>query len=229
MGFEYKANWNVRKDTCWYDSSKVPEQMLLGAKGVLWPVLEKSDHFPVLDALIQETKDDSFSMLDIGCGAAELSRLYPEFYYTGADLPNIIKEVSMKMHPQNSYISFDIYGDNTDFIKDYDLIVMNAFIDVLEKPTAALSMVLTKSPKYVIMHRQCFNDKKKTHLYQYPSYGGAESFQSVINREEFSKILEESQFEILKELTLNYGPPPGYETSDFTKENYTRSILMRRK
>ena len=220
---------NVKKDTCWYDSTKVPEQMLLGAKGVLWPVLEKSDHFPVLDSLIKETKDDAFTLLDIGCGAAELSRLYPNFYYTGADLPNIIKEVSMKMHPQNSYIPFDIYEDNPGFANDYDVIVMNAFIDVLQKPTLCLSKVLTEAPKYVILHRQAFSDKRETHLYKYPSYGNVDSYQSVINRDEFSKLLDEKGFEIVKELQLPYGPPPGYETSAFAKENYTRSILMRRK
>jgi hypothetical protein len=219
----------VKKDTCWYDSAKVPEQMLLGAKGVLWPVLEKSDHFPVLDSLISEAKEGAFTLLDLGCGAADLSRLYPNFYYTGADLPNIIKEVSMKMHPQNSYIPFDIYEDSPEFIKDYDVIVMNAFIDVLEKPTLCLSKILTFSPKYVILHRQAFSDKRETHLYRYPSYGGVDSYQSVINRDEFSKLLEEREFEIVKELPLHYGPPPGYETSAFTKENYTRSILMRHK
>ena len=225
----YKNIPNVTKDTCWYDSSNVPEQMLLGAKGVLWPVLEKSDHFPVLDSLISETKEDAFTLLDLGCGAADLSRLYPNFYYTGADLSNIIKEVAMKMHPQNSYVSFDIYDDKAEFIKDYDVVVMNAFIDVLQKPLIGLSKVLTHGSKYVILHRQAFSDTRETHLYRYPSYGGVDSYQSVINRKQFSELLEEKEFEIVKELPLHYGPPPGYETSAFTKENYTRSILMRRK
>ena len=76
------------------------------------------------------------------------------------------------------------------------------------------------------MHRQCFNDKKKTHLYQYPSYGGAESFQSVINREEFSKILEESQFEILiREYYAAFGLTAVTTISNTTVNRLTKVML----
>tara|TARA_R110001583_G_scaffold50847_2_gene158679 strand:- start:1237 stop:1872 length:636 start_codon:yes stop_codon:yes gene_type:complete len=210
---------SINKDTCWYDSKSVPEQMLLGAKGVLWPVLEKSDHFPVLNTLMSSINNDAFTLLDIGCGAAEISRIYPSYYYTGADLAHIIKEVARKMHPQNSYVSFDIYEDDCHFIKDYDLVVMNAFIDVLEKPVTGLTKVLTNAPKYVLMHRQTFNDEKETHLYKYPSYGGVDSYQSVINRKEYSDLQSQAGFEIVNELRLDFNPEKGY----------TSSILMRKK
>jgi len=210
---------SINKNTCWYDSKKVPEQMILGAKGVLWPVLEKSDHFPVLNTLMSLIDDDTFTLLDIGCGAAEISRIYPKYYYTGADLPHMIREVAMKMHPQNSYIPFDIYEDDCGFIKDYDLVAMNAFIDVLEKPVEALTKVLTKAPKYVLIHRQTFNDEKETHLYKYPSYGGVDSYQSVINRNEYLSLQKKTGFEIVSELKLDFNPDKGY----------TSSILMRKK
>jgi len=210
---------SINKDTCWYDSKRVPEQMLLGARGVLWPVLEKSDHFPVLNNLMSFVPSDVFTLLDIGCGAAEISRIYPNYYYTGADLTHIVKEVAMKMHPQNSYVPFDIYENDCLFIKDYDLVVMNAFIDVLEKPVIGLTKVLTNAPKYVLMHRQTFNDEKETHLYKYPSYGGVDSYQSVINRKEFLDLQSKTEFEIVQELKIDYNPEKGY----------TSSILMRKK
>tara|TARA_R110002020_G_scaffold78506_5_gene197424 strand:- start:135 stop:773 length:639 start_codon:yes stop_codon:yes gene_type:complete len=210
----------VDETTCWYEDERGPEQMLLGAKGALWPVLEKSDHFPVLSELITIAQRDSFTLLDIGCGAAEVSRVYKNFYYTGVDLPNIIKEVAMKMHPHNSYISFDIYDENQDtsFIAEYDLIVMNAFIDVLERPVYGLEKVLTKASKYVLIHRQTYHDEKETYLSKHPSYGGT-SYQSIINRNVFEDLLKKYSFENVKELRLDYNPEIGY----------TSSILLRRK
>ena len=188
--------------TCWYDNDKCPEQMIHGAIGRLWPILENSDHFPVLSELMNSTSEDCVSLLDIGCGAAEMSRIYPNYFYTGADLKNIIENVAMKMHPDKSYINFDIYADSEkcDFISSFDIVVMNAFIDVLEFPVCGLESVLKHASKYVILHRQEV-DGQETRVIKNPSYGGL-TYHSIINRGDFEGLLAEYSFEIVKETAI---------------------------
>ena len=169
---------NIDKSTCWYDVKKCPEQMILGAKGELWPVLKNSDHFPRLKDLIKTTSKDCTTLLDLGCGAAELSRLFPEYFYVGADLKQILENVSMKMNPGKNYIDFDIYNNETcSFINEYDIVVMNALIDVLEHPLFGLKNVLSNSQKYVSL-----------------------TYHSIINLKEFEELLEEYDFSIVKEV-----------------------------
>ncbi len=188
--------------TCWYDNDKCPDQMILGATGHLWPTLENSDHFPVLDALMNTVDSECVSLLDIGCGAADLSRIYPEYFYTGVDLKNIIENVAMRMHPDKSYINFDIYADSEkcDFISSFDIVVMNAFIDVLEFPVYGLENVLKHASKYVILHRQEV-DGQETRVIKNPSYGGL-TYHSIINRDDFEGLLAEYSFEIVNEAAI---------------------------
>ena len=161
----------IDTSTCWYDDDTCPKQMIQGAKGYLWPILEKSDHFPILDSLIRTIDEGCTSLLDVGCGAAEISRIYSQYFYVGADLKNIIQNVSRRIHPEKRYISFDIYADTCEFISDFDIVVMNAFIDVLEMPIFGLEAVLKNATKYVVLHRQEV-DEKQTRVIKNPSYGG---------------------------------------------------------
>lgn len=196
-------NTNIDKDTCWYDTTTCPEQMILGARGVLWPVLKQSDHFPVLKDLIKTTQNSAVTILDLGCGAAELSDVFVEYFYVGADLENIIEDVAMKLHPDKNYISFDIYAgaDACSFIGDYDIVVMNAFIDILQYPIIGLENVLINAQKYVIIHRQRFDDENSTDVIKNPSYGGS-TYQSIINSNEFQTIIRKHKFRIVKELNV---------------------------
>ena len=182
--------------TCWYNDT-CPEQMIKGAKGILWPVLEKSDHFPVLDLLMQNIDDSCLTMLDIGCGAAELSRIYSNYFYVGADLKNIILDVSMKMHPEKRYISFDIYKDDCKFVADYDIVVMNAFIDILEYPIFGLEAILKHAKKYIILHRQEI-DNNLTRVIKNSSYGGT-TYHSIINKKDFNDLLDKYNFDIISQ------------------------------
>jgi hypothetical protein len=190
----------IDSSTCWYNDDVCPEQMIQGAKGLIWPVLEKSDHFPILDSLIQIINDDCTSLLDIGCGAAEISRIYPQYFYVGADLKNIIQNVSTRVHPEKRYVVFDIYNDECEFISDYDIIVMNAFIDVLEFPIFGLETVLKHANRYVVLHRQEV-DSQQTRIIKNPSYGGV-SYHSIINKISFDYILNKHSFEIVKQLPV---------------------------
>ena len=189
---------HIDKTTCWYNRNKSPEMMLSGAKGILWPKLEYSDHIGVLKNLLDKIPTTEKSLLDVGCGAAELSRVFPEYFYFGADLENTIKDVSMVMHPDANFIIFDVYESpqSCNFIAEYDIVVMNAFIDVMQYPIKALENILMNAKKYVIIHRQEVDNNGSTRVVTNPSYGGF-TYHSIINCNEFNKILEKYNFKIL--------------------------------
>ena len=163
-------NLEIDTTTCWYDSNECPEYMILGAQGKFWPVLEKSSHFPVLKSLLEQIPEECITLVDVGCGAAELSRVVDRFFYVGADLENIIEKVARKMYPHRKYVSFDIYGgpEEAKFVSDYDVVVMNAFIDVLQYPLVGLKNILTNAQNYVILHRQEFDSSGMTRIEKKP-------------------------------------------------------------
>ena len=142
----------IDKKTCWYNTAKSSEMMIRGAAAELpgWKRLEHSDHFPALKSLVDELQGECITLLDVGCGAAEVSRVF-NFFYVGADLDDVIKNVSRKVHPSKRYIAFDIYDErqDLDFLSEYDIILMNAFIDVLQHPAYGLRRILKKAQKYV--------------------------------------------------------------------------------
>ncbi len=193
-----KKKYNT--DTCWYDKKTTPKQMILGAQGVLFPILEHSDHFSILKTLVSHIPKMS-SIVELGCGAAEFSRVFPEYFYIGADLPHIVNAVSRAVNPSNTYITFDIYKDNIDFVEEYDVVLMNAFIDVLEKPLECFEKVLMMSRK-IILHRQLFSEYKSTSIKLNPSYGGT-TYQSIINFIEFENMLDIYHFKIEQHIKHN--------------------------
>lgn len=173
---------------CWYNEDIVPGEMIRGAKAEIegWCVLEETPHFIVLKELLEIT--GSKSIVDIGCGAAELSRVFPDFQYVGVDLPHIIDKVSKKMHPNNQYIYCDAIDSDFAFIKNKGTVVMNSFLSELEKPLVILENILSNADRYIIIHRQELTEKE-SYLEEYKSYGGMKTTRSFINRQEFTTLL----------------------------------------
>jgi len=189
------------KTTCWYDDKTTPKKMLEGARGRLWPVLEESDHFPILDELINTMLKqcaECVSLAEVGCGAADFQRVFTQFFYTGIDLPHIIDKVAKVHQPMGRYIKCDVYKNDMKFLREYDVVLMAAFIGVLEHPVMALRRVLMQSKKYVILHRQDLT-RKKSYFKNHDSYGGT-TLQSFINYFVFIEVLKETGFEISKEI-----------------------------
>ena len=128
-------------------------------------------------------------ILDLGCGAADMSRWMGEnVTYTGSDLPHIIDNVANVYAPNQNYIKCDVMKDNISFIADYDLVVTNALLDVLDMPTFALERIMFQNPKYFILHRQLvdFNEDKSNTVQtskfsMLNTYGGHPPPSSVIH------------------------------------------------
>lgn len=195
---------------CW-NSNKIYESMLAGAKGKIFPKLEDSSHWPVLKNYLDiVSQKGSKNLCDLGCGAASLGLLYDKLDYTGADLPNIIDNVS-KINAKNlNFIKFNIY-DNVNFLKEFDCIVLNAFIDVMKNPVEILDKILSCSVKHIIIHRQHIGNQTKSWLTN--SYNNMTSYQSQISINDLNNLIDkykyipikqnkiDSQFSILLEKT----------------------------
>ena len=183
--------YQLRDKDCWYEDCY--EEMKKGVRGESFPKLINSDHYPVLNSLFKEC---NFSkLLDIGCGGGGLSEVVNGEYYTGVDLPSIIENVAEKLFPNTRFIKCNALVDDLSFIKKYDLIVMNAFIDVLQNPIEVLNKILNHSSGDIIIHRQVFTDDI-THTTKHYSYGGF-AYHSIINRNEFTNLLKQKNYKIV--------------------------------
>jgi hypothetical protein len=190
--------YNEKFKFCW-DEEASYQQMLDGARGILFPSLLNSDHVHILRQLI--TAAAPKNLIDLGCCSAEASLLATNFKYVGADLENIIENVSKVMHPEVDYVKFDASKSNFDFVKDYDAVLMNAFIDVLENGDIVLDKVLSKSKK-VILHRQKIAEKTKCEIKD--SYG-AKTYSFTIGSFDFENILKKNNFAITHFFNWNNG------------------------
>lgn len=199
------------KKICWNDKEVCPEEMLKASRGVYWAVLEKNqDHFPILKKLLSKAfadcSDVPINIADVGCGAGDLGRVIVRetdwrdhfLTYEGFDLSHIIEKVSKVANPNNKYENFDAYDPAQDFsfLNKYQVVVMNAFIDVLERSVEVLRKVLLNAGDYVILHRQTFDENGKTRTTEHSSYGSI-SYQSIINKKEFEDLLLETGFEVV--------------------------------
>jgi hypothetical protein len=172
--------------TAWFNNDVLPNEMIRGAKAEIpgWKVLEESEHFKVLDSIIKKINPES--ICDIGCGSAEVGRIYKNLKYCGVDLPHIIQNVAKKLNPNNFYIEADA-EDSFDFsfVEQYDVILMNSFISELTEPLKFLKKLLIYNVNYVIIHRQSLTESN-THLENYTTYGGIQTTNSQINLDDLN-------------------------------------------
>ena len=179
------------KETCWYDP-KIASNLLRAYD-------HSADfhltHIKTFQAILKQLPPNQ-SIIDIGCGGAKISTLCKKHTYVGADLSFIIDGVAKIKHPELTFISMDAETTNWEFISKFDVVLLNAFIDVMEFPLDALTKVLSKASKYVWIHRQELSITKKTHLIANNSYGG-QTFHSIINAMEFNKLYQSHGFELV--------------------------------
>lgn len=188
----------IDKTTCWYNESNCKVALgyasKLGLDNVAYPY--------VLNGLVSLAieNDKKLNVLDIGCGSAALQTMdiiKNNFEYCGVDMPLTIDNISNVMYPNANYIKCDIV-EETDlgFIGFYDLVIMNAVIDVMQHPIEVLAKILSFAKKDVIIHRQRIT-YKNTFVEKHPSYGG-ETFCSIINEDDFRAVVWDNSFEIVK-------------------------------
>lgn len=165
-------------------------------------LIHETEHVSVLkntiNQLLNLENKRPLSVIDIGCGTAQISLLFEKLYfeYEGCDLPHVLEHCAQKWHSENIYYPLNAAVSPFAFVKNYDIVLTNAFIDVMENPIEILSKILANANKYVIVHRQEISKEKPTHCTQNPSYGGI-TWHSIINENDFNKLLQDYGFEII--------------------------------
>jgi len=164
--------------------------------------LEKTSHFLELSKLISYCEPIN-SIVDIGCGVADLGRIYNNKKYLGLDLSNIINNVSKLKNPDLNYVYFNANSEQIPVeIKEYDMIVMNSFLSELSNPINFLEKLFVYNNKYIIIHRQDFTDTD-TFTREYSSYANLKSTNSYINFKEFQNCAKNFNYDVKLKISLN--------------------------
>jgi hypothetical protein len=187
-----------------WHSQKMPEAMM----STCFPHIVRSDHFRSLKICFDNIKNAK-TLIDLGCGKAEVAEAFPEYEYLGADLPHIIQNVSKKTRTLLEYIEFDALIDSMDFISKYDVVLMNGFLSEIPQADFVLNKVLSHAKNYVIVHRQAIGENQQYEPYS--TYGGMstvrytfaqEKFKSIVQLNGFSEILNIQSIGNLRSLVL---------------------------
>ena len=195
--------------TAWFNDAVLPAAMLNSG----FKPLHQSDHYEALDKCMSMAEGDS--LLDIGCGIAEVATTFPEYKYTGADLSHIIEQAARVKNPQTNFIAFNANKDTYDFVRDYDIVLMNSFISEMPDWYRCLNNVLYNSKGYVIIHRQEVTSDS-SYLREYTTYAGLKTTNSVINYDELKRVFYFNGFDIV------------YETNSFPNNQKQKTFLLRR-
>lgn len=207
----------IDKTTCWYNSDSIQEMnkffdMYRGNEEVL-------KHLITFSKLLSDTElEKNAKLLDLGCGTAMLSAYCEGFKYYGADLSHVIENSAMKFFPQYFYKHCELYEDDLSWISEFDVVVMNGVLDVMDNPIDILEKVLKNATGYVIIHRQEITENGQTSVHKNGSYGG-QTYHSIINKTDFEDVCDRNNFNIYKNLNLYYT----------NWENNGNSLLLKRR
>jgi len=182
--------------TCWHTDISILNMLSAYNKN---PDLLNTEHGRRLQDLTEQLS--CLKCIDIGCGSANANVLFKN--YTGLDLPYIIDNLSKKTNPELNYIRCNAETDYINFLIYYDVVLLNAFIDIMKYPLKMLDKILKYAKNYVIIHRQEITEHGDTKAILNQSYGG-HTWHSIINRKDFDNLIKKHNFEILKEVNLGF-------------------------
>jgi hypothetical protein len=170
----------------WEEDDDIINQMISGSNGTLWGKrLEQAGHYPLLRECLNVTGQNGL-LIDLGCGAGDVSRVWMGDYL-GIDLDWVIEKVA-KVCNQANYLSANL-SESIPQLPRSKCILMNAFLDVLENPIPVLNSVLDNADtEWVIVHRQKIGYEDGLTLG--PSYGGAIIPASIISIDSLKLIMK---------------------------------------
>jgi len=203
----------VDTSSCWYQRDSLYKSMNDAISK--HPPLEQIGHGKVLISLVNMVDEEGLKFLDCGTGGALSHTIVKKSEWTGCDLEHVIENVSKKCFPNLDYFSCDLINEDLTFMKDFDILLFNAILDIMEQPLLLLDKILKNSKKYVIIHRQDMLKYIPHHLSKQESYGGF-TYHTMINREKFNEILKNNNFIIKKEEESGLGL------------KYNRSFLLKK-
>lgn len=170
----------------WSENDMIIDQMIKGSTGELWGNrLEQSAHYPLLKSILEDIGHKGL-LIDLGCGAGDVSRTW-HGEYLGADLSWVIERVAKVCNTTAQYISLNAQNDDLTSLPKCRCVLMNALLDVLEKPEEVLRKVCeTVDTDYVVVHRQKIAEIPEIRYGK--SYGDAIVAVSTLSEESLKKI-----------------------------------------
>ena len=196
--------------TAWFNKSTLPHAMINSG----FRPLSQSDHFKALNSCFEMISGEE-SLLDLGCGIAEVGSTFTEYSYTGADLPHIIDQAARERNPDLDFVYFDADESSYEFINKYDIILMNSFISEIPNWYKTLSHVLVNAKRYIIIHRQEITDEP-TFLQNYKTYANLTTTKTVINYSDLILLFQRSGYEVELEI------------DSFPHKNQQKTFLLRK-
>ena len=196
-------------ETAWFNDNILPTAMLNSG----FKPLNQSDHFTALDKSLKMSKGKT--LLDLGCGIAEVGSTFTEFDYTGADLPHIIENAARVKNPNLNYAYFNANEDEYVFLNNYDIVLMNSFLSEIPDWFRVLSKVLMEAKDYVIIHRQEITSDSNF-LQEYRTYGNLITPKTVLNYSDLTMLFERMGFKLLLEI------------DSFAYKNNQKTFLLQR-
>lgn len=192
---------------CWRDN-RCYGKMLKAARKKR---LETAKHWPALRQLLDLARGRRRTwLMDVGCGAGALlniASVREQFNYTGVDMPQIIDQVVHLFHTPDRWAHFIwkeiVPGVPMMHLSAYNIVVLNAFIDVAARPLEMLDTILGSCTGDVILHRQLVTDGP-TQISTSKSYGGR-TYCTVLNRGDLCRLLRRHRLEILEEIPSGIG------------------------
>ena len=171
----------------WQENDDIVDQMIKGSSGELWGFrLEQSSHFPLLKAAFDYVGNKG-TLLDLGCGAGDVSRTW-DGNYTGADLDWVINRVAKVCNPTANYISINAGIDTIGLLPKADTILMNAFLETFENPHEMFESIVKMGFKNIIIHRQKLSNDKFS-LESRDSYGNSNILSSIMSLSDIQKCV----------------------------------------
>ena len=188
--------------TAWYNP-EITSDMVKGARCELegWRKLEEADHFPALERLLKIIPPNFKKLADLGCGAGEVSRVFPDYEYTGFDLPHIIVNVAQEINPTATYKKIDINDVDFNIFSSYDIILCNSFISELPNGDAILKSLFAARPKYILLHRQEISHES-IHCEDYKTYGNLTTPKCILSNQFFTETLLSHDFSPLQAFNI---------------------------
>jgi hypothetical protein len=170
-----------KNKTAWHNQ-KMPKSMM----DAHFPHVVNSDHFKAIKQCFGHISEAK-SLIDLGCGKAEISDAFPEYKYCGADLPHIIQKVSKISKSSLEYVEFDAIIDSMNFVSSYEVVLMNSFLSELPNANTVLKRVLNHAKNYVLIHRQAIEEDQRNELYD--TYGNLPTVRYTFSKQEFDSIV----------------------------------------
>lgn len=187
-------------EDCWHMEECVAEMNRFFDEHILNQ--DTQPHYKPFTDLLNECEKGT-RLMDIGCGTAATSMYCKDFEYEGSDLPWILSGCAMRNFPQYHYRAIEILDGEIQFLRKYDVLVLNGVLDICENALNVLRRILTHSNRYVLVHRQEITEKSNTRHTIMPSYSG-KTFHSIVNRKELLDLCDEMGFDLIKETSPGF-------------------------